>query len=645
MRAPTSKRIDEDLLPLGGLAAVLLLFLLWPFVQHGFGFPLGPDAPVYLWWTRLAGHEGLSAVGSRPGVPALLLVLTGTTHLPLAAVTAAVEVAMGVAVGLGAVGAVRVMTDRRAIEAPAVSARRSSLDRPAWLLAGLLCGVFSVHLVAGYMANLAFAVAFLAAVAALATGTRRGATAAAVALGGGGISHPQFFLLGAAILLLAAVPSLVERGDRPWGAREFGRATGAVLGGAALVGAGLVSMLSAPRPLDVDTSKDAFLRRLGLSGELRQAYWDRFLDRWARYVEWASIPLAVFGLPSATGFVGRVLRAWGAASVAGVVIALAIGWFPADRFVTFGYAVPILAALGLVRLARSRFAPRPLAIGIGAVLVAAMVLGAAFAWERQEPFISTDEVNAATEAGRFLSGMPDDSTVAFVVTGRGDSGAFELARASNVIRAALPPETIRSTIVVAPCPQAGFGPPGAPASTDALMNALASLSCRTIEDASRSGPVVPLLLRPFAGGDADAFAGAGTTIAPSVVLITAPDAGPSPVPDRVSSPMEPLIVPGSGMIAVASIIVLVLLWIAGYGWARTWVGPGTTGVALAPAFGVVVTTIAGAVVDRLGFTLEGWIASTVAFASACACGYLAALLVERRVRANPPSKIDEQPRE
>ena len=644
MRAPTSKRIDEDLLPLVGLAAVLLLFLLWPVVQHGFRFPLGPDAPVYLWWTRLAGHEGLSAVGSRPGVPALLLVLTGTTRLPLAAVTAAVEMAMGVAVGLGAVGVVRVMRASREDAAAAASARESAVDRPAWLLAGLLCGVFSVHLVAGYLANLAFAVAFLAAVAALATGTRRGAIGAAVALGGGGISHPQFFLLGAAILVLAAAPSLVrERETVPWRAGEFGRVAAAVLGGAALVGAGLVSMLSAPRPPDVDTSKDAFLRRLGLSGQLHQAYWDRFLDRWARYVEWASIPLAVLGLSSATGFVGRVLRAWGLASVAGVVIALSTGWFPADRFVTFGYAVPILAALGLVRLVRSRSVRRPLAIGIGAVLVAAMVLGAGIAWGRQEPFISANEVHAATEAGRFLSGTPEGSTAAFVVVARGDSGAFELARAGNVIRAALPPERIRSLAVVAPCPQAGLGPSSSPEPTDALMDALASLSCRTIEDASRTGTLVPLMLRPFAGPDADAFE--GTTIAPDVRLLAAANGGPSPASNPVSLPMDPLIVPGPGTIVVASIIVLVLLWIAGYGWARAWVGAGTTGVALAPAFGVVVTTIAGVVLDRLGFKLEGSIASIVAFASACACGYLAPLVLERRVRADPPSEIHEQPRE
>jgi hypothetical protein len=646
VRAPTSKRIDRDLLAAAGLVALLFLFLLWPFVRHGFRLPLGPDAPVYLWWTRLAGYDGLSAVGSRPGIPALLLVLTETTRLPLAAVTAAVEVAMGVGVGLGAVGVVRAMRGAGGDLASTTTDRSSPRDRPEWLLAGLLCGVFSVHLVAGYLANLAFAVAFLAAVAALATGTRRGAVAAAILLGGGGMSHPQFFVLGAAILLLAVAPLLArDREARPLVAAEFRRVTVAVLGGAALLGVGLLSMLSAPPPPDVDTSKDAFLRRLGLSGELREAYRDRFLDRWTRYVQWASIPLAVVGVPNAAGFVGRVLATWGITSLAGVGIALSTGWFPADRFVTFCYAVPILVALGLVRVTRSRAAPRALAIGTGAVLAIAMILGAAIAWGRQAPFVSPDEVHAAAEAGRFLAGAQSGTTAAFVVVGEGDSGAFELARAGNVIRSALPPERIRSTVVVAPCPTAGLGPPSASASGDELALGLASLSCRTIDEASRAGGLIALMLRPFAGPHDGAFSAEGTAISADVRLLRPGDALPSPAPDRARSPVETLTVPSTGMIAVASIIVLALLWIVGYGWALAWVGPGATGIALAPAFGVVATTIAGVVVDRLGFRLGGSTASTAAAASACACGYLVALLLERRVLAEPPSKVHEQPRE
>ncbi|HWO71889.1 MAG TPA: hypothetical protein VNP94_14240, partial [Actinomycetota bacterium] len=70
-----------DLVALAVLGALLLGFFLWPFLLHGERFPLGPDGPVYLWWTRLAAHEGLAAVGERPGAPALALALGGTLRL------------------------------------------------------------------------------------------------------------------------------------------------------------------------------------------------------------------------------------------------------------------------------------------------------------------------------------------------------------------------------------------------------------------------------------------------------------------------------------------------------------------------------------------------------------------------------------
>jgi hypothetical protein len=132
---------------------------------------------VYLWWTRLAGYEGLSAVGNRPGIPALALVLDGTLHLPLVATLAGLESVFGVAIGLGSAALVRGMERGRA----------------AWVLAGILAGTFAVHLAAGYLANLAFAALFLAAAVTLGRAERRATVAAAVLLGASGLAHPLFF--------------------------------------------------------------------------------------------------------------------------------------------------------------------------------------------------------------------------------------------------------------------------------------------------------------------------------------------------------------------------------------------------------------------------------------------------------------------
>ena len=338
---------------------------------------MGPDAPVYLWWSRLAGAEGLSAIAHRPGAPALSLVLEGTLAISGVEVIAALEVVLGVAVGLSSAALVR----RR------VGAVGSAL-------AGLLAGTFAVHLAAGYVANLITAAAFLAAAALLDDPGRRAAVLAAVVLAGGGLAHPQFLLLCVAILLVAA--ALAWRGDR----REAFRIAGTAAGGAAALGIALLAVRPGAPPLDVDTSKDAFLRRAGLTSELRNAYLDRFVHRWTRYVEWVSVPLAAIGFTAPNGNAGRILRSWFVLTFAGVAFALVTGLLPADRFVTFGFAIPILAALGLVRLWRRLERRRALAVVVTAALTIAMLAGSAIAWNRQDPFISEDEARALVRRER-----------------------------------------------------------------------------------------------------------------------------------------------------------------------------------------------------------------------------------------------------
>ncbi|MBA3738765.1 MAG: hypothetical protein H0W97_09365, partial [Actinobacteria bacterium] len=178
----------RDLAWLGGLGVVLLGVLLWPYVVDGYRFGVGPDVPVYLWWTRVGASEGMSMVGSRPGAPALAAALAGSLLLNASAVTAGLSSALGVAVGAAAAALVRATGGR-------IGA--------SWLLAGLLAGVFSIHLVAGYLANLVLAATFLAAAACLAR-SRRTWWAAGLLLAGGGLAHPPFLVHAFVVLLGAA---------------------------------------------------------------------------------------------------------------------------------------------------------------------------------------------------------------------------------------------------------------------------------------------------------------------------------------------------------------------------------------------------------------------------------------------------------
>src|SRR4051794_18911949 len=50
-----------------GIAAGIAAALLFVYAAHGFRFPLGADAPVYLWWARLGAADRLSSVANRPG--------------------------------------------------------------------------------------------------------------------------------------------------------------------------------------------------------------------------------------------------------------------------------------------------------------------------------------------------------------------------------------------------------------------------------------------------------------------------------------------------------------------------------------------------------------------------------------------------
>ena len=582
------------------------------YVVRGYRLPLGPDAPVYVWWAKLAGHDGLSAV-HRPGVPALMLVLVGTLHLPVVAVVAALEVVLGVALGVASAALVRAANGARA----------------AWVLAGLLAGTFAVHLATGYLANLAFAALFLAAAVMLAAATRRATVAAAVLIGAGGLAHPLFFPLGALILAIAAAQAW--RGARD----EAVRVGMAALGGGALLGLGVLAMLAGPGPLAVDTSRDGFLRRAGLTDVLRSAYLDRFVHRWARYVQWASIPLAIAGLGGTCGFVGRFLRAWGVVLVAGVVFALGTGLFPADRFITFGYVVPILAAYGLVRLwhalaprhaLRSRRALALLATG---ALTLAMLAGAFTAWARQEPFMSELEVSRVTSANPYAEAAPPGSPLVFSVNGEGGTVSFLATRAANVIRAGMPPDRIRDVYVVVP-------PPAEGAPTSPERQALASLTgqdAEAIETTHGPDGGVSFTLAPFDRIDLpSAQQHPAERVATGVFVRPVTTDAPGP-------PVEPLEPSSPGGIALATFAVLALVTTTGYGWARSATDGALTAAALAPMFGTAALILLGIALERLGVPLTGAAGPTLVSALACAGGYVAWLLLQRRTRARSPHQV------
>ncbi|GIV00401.1 MAG: hypothetical protein KatS3mg014_2016 [Actinomycetota bacterium] len=311
--------------------------------------------------------------------------------------------------------------------------------------------------------------------------------------------------MGLAVLVVAAV--LAWGRDRD----EAMRTASVGLLGGALAGVGLLAMLGGPRPPDVDTSKDGFLRRAGLEAELRRAYLDRFVHRAARYVPWASVPLAVGGLGDVGGALARFLLAWGLVTVGGVGVGLATGVGPADRFVTFGFAVPVLAALGLERVHRA-LATRPaIAAVVPAGLAVAMLAGAWIAWDRQEPFVSELELARATTAARFVAAAAPGTPLVFHVDQEGPAVTFLATRAANVIRAAVPPDRIRDVVVLVPPPRG---------EADAVRRALTRVTRADAERASAAagGRRLDVLLAPFDRPDAARAGPPWRRVAPGVFL-------------------------------------------------------------------------------------------------------------------------------
>ena len=613
-----------DLAALAGIAIVLLALYLYPFVVHGLRFPLGPDAPVYLWWMRAAGVTGLSVVPGRPGAPALLLTISGTLHLTAVTVTAALQTALGIALGTSAAALAAVATD---------DSRELGVPRATWALAGFLAGVFAVHLVAGYLANLVFAAAFLASCVALATGSRRGAIAAALVLAGGGLSHPQFFLFGSGVIGLVAASDLLRRDDRA----EAARLAAAIVLALAFVGAGLASMLGGPPHLATDTSRDAFLRRAGLGGSLKHVYVDRFIHRWTRYVQWLALPLAILGMRPASGVAGRLLRAWVLAMVVGLPIGLVTGWFPAERLIAFGFAVPILAAFGLARIHAALAERRA---GVATALVASLVMmmaaGAVIAWRRQQPFMTTLEVERATTAAQIAAetSVPGDPIVV-IVNDTDASATFLATRAANIVRAAVPPDRVRDVFIYVGTTANELA--GRPTMTgNPEYDALSRLYLEDIR--AEDGHPTVFVLAPFDRPGVAAGTPAGFARVTRGVFTTARSQGPLRI-----APWSPLAPSSPATIALASLAVLALLVVVGYGWARaglttaTATPPSWVTVATAPAFGAAALTLAAIALERAGLPFSGAIGPSLASLLAGGGGYVVAFIAERRspTRATP----------
>src|SRR5687768_10656377 len=119
------------------IAVALLLFYLLPLLVRGRPYPVGPDVPFYVWSTRLAGRVGLSVTDFRPGVHAVLLLISGGTGLSALQAAGALAVSLAVSAGLAA---------------GAFAERGLGRDPLRTAAIGLVTGAYTARLASGYLA-------------------------------------------------------------------------------------------------------------------------------------------------------------------------------------------------------------------------------------------------------------------------------------------------------------------------------------------------------------------------------------------------------------------------------------------------------------------------------------------------------------
>lgn len=594
---------------------VLVLVLSWPVIGHWWRFGVGPDEPVYLWWARVAASQGLSVVGQRPGTPALIPALTGTLHLPLVAAVASLQYAMGVSAGLAAIALVR---------------GRAHGGRAGWILTGLLAGSFSIHLAAGFIANLAFALTFLAAAACLARRTRRGTVAAALLLGGGALSHPQFFVVGAIILVSCAALAWALEPEHGWRS-DAGRVLAALAGATVIVGAGLWAATAGPARLSVYTSRDGFLRRAELTESLRRIFFVRFREEVSRFAAWVTLPLAGVGLLQVRGFTRRFLLTWLAVTVVAVPVGILTRWFPPERVLTFSFALPILAALGITWVWERTEPRRWLTVLVTGVLLGLILFPQINAQGQQEPFLSEEELIGGTQAGRIAATLPPGTPLVFIVDDRDTSATFIATHVANVARVAVPADRAGDVHVFVGTVDDYFA--GRPTVKNSLE--YDTLSRVTFEDLP-PGPRATFLVKGY-DRVPEAFEDSRLQQITDLLWTDVPGAGTEMAeterPGEITASNPPAIL-GS------TLLTIVLLWLVGLGWARWAVGERFAAWAIAPAFGVATLTIAALALERLGVPLAGSWGPTLASALAGLGGYGLSLF-QGKASVDPSPQIDQ----
>ena len=594
------------------MVAVVALFLLDPVIRH-FRYPVGWDAPYYVWRAAAVPVDGLTRLGAvRSGSPLLFALLMRATGQNAFTIASVVPPILAGVVGLGAAATVRSGLRIRPIWIPVIGVL-------AWVGFGRV-GIMNGHF--DQLLNAALVLGAFAAAIAFA-GTGRGAGAVAVLLAGAGLAEWPFWAFAVAILLLA----LGLIGHPAVRTRLAGRPAPSVPArpllwamGASAAFTALLFLVHPPGGRVGPSLNRPSLRRL-----LRA----RFLDRVRDPLRYLAFPLALAGGLVAAGArpeeSAAVRQDEGAAK--GLFLSLMVSWVAATvvaglaqaagipvagaRLTSYLFAVPILAGVFVWWLAGRLAARLPGAPGtVAAVAVVLLVVGGfgAVAWQTgrdRVPYFEPEGVREAASAGAYVARFAPEARVDYLVANPHGDGATG-GRWWHETRAVLPPPQVVTT-------DRFTGPPD--------------------EFLSRTpGDTIGIVLRRYnrAGYGRALADGSGVLVAPGVVALRGPDPG-GPIAS-VPPPQSDLRLRNLAWLLPS---LVALLFVAGSGWAVALLPmDAVTRMAVTPALGTAVLSIAALGWERLGFGFASW--EAVLIVALSTAGGWAAVPVGRLRRPGPP---------
>lgn len=593
------------------MALSALILFRYP-LKH-YVYPIGWDAPYYVWRANAVTFDGLARIGAiRAGSPILIAVLmqaTGQNAFTMVAVTMAASAAIA---GLGAAAMVRAGIRSSPAWVPVVAVL-------TWLAFGRI-GIIGGHL--DNALNAAFILCGFAAAVALTAGGR-GALATALLFMAAVLAEWPFYAFAMGIFLLGLFFfSWPVARARLAGRPEPLGAAGPLLGAAAVsMGFAALSFLAPAPGGGIGVKKYTPTFRNLLRG--------RFFERLRQSARYYAFPLAAVGAvlvarapatpphrPAKRLFLS-LMAAWMVVTVAAALAQVADIPVAGGRLLSFLFAVPILAAVCLCWAGRwlaARYG-RPGAVAAVAVGLAAVIGFAVLAWggeEGRKPFISRRAVRQVATAGTYLDRLAPHREAAFLVGG---------ALAWNVVKASLPADVLPRVTRFKGTP------------TEFLASSVTSTPGSSGGDGSgeakRIGIVVEALNK--AGYEEAVLGHPENLIASGVVALS------GPALDELL-PVEPEIKGNTGKRSLLWIVPLVLLYlaVAGGGWAIALLpNDAVIRIALAPGLGAAMMTLVALAWDFLGLRLGGH-AALGPLIVATALGWAFALLSARMRRLRQP---------